>query len=47
MNKFDTKELIGKEYTPELGRHMPYGGLVSSKGIIIRVMTKSDYEKSH
>lgn len=34
---------VGKHYTTELGRQMPYGAVISSKGIIIRVMTKEDY----
>jgi hypothetical protein len=33
----------GKSYTLELGRQMPYGAIISSKGIITRVMTKDDY----
>jgi len=33
----------GKPYTPELGRQMPYGAIINSKGIIKRVMTKEDY----
>ena len=47
MSELDPKDLIGEKYTPELGKRMPYGGLVSFKGVITRVMTKSDYENSH
>jgi hypothetical protein len=36
-------EFVGKPYTPELGRQMPYGAVITSKGIIKRVMTKEDY----
>jgi hypothetical protein len=36
-------DFVGKPYTPELGRQMPYGAVITSKGIIKRVMTKEDY----
>lgn len=36
-------DFVGKPYTPELGRQMPYGAVITTKGIIKRVMTKEDY----
>ncbi|NYT02589.1 MAG: hypothetical protein GKC10_07520 [Methanosarcinales archaeon] len=36
-------DFVGLPYTPELGRQMPYGAIITSKGIIRRVMTKDDY----
>ena len=36
-------DFVGKPYTSELGRQMPYGALINFKGIIIRVMTERDY----
>jgi hypothetical protein len=41
--KAKQSEFVGKQYTPELGRQMPYGAIISSKGIIKRVMTEEDY----
>jgi len=42
-DKPDITDFVGKLYTTELGRQMPYGAVVSSVGVIIRVMTKEDY----
>jgi hypothetical protein len=36
-------DFVGKAYTPDLGKQMPYGAVISSKGIIKKVMTEEDY----
>jgi len=36
-------DFVGMSYTTELGRQMPYGAVINSKGIIKRVMTEEDY----
>ncbi len=41
--KLKPTDFVGKPYTPELGRQMPYGAVITSKGIIKKVMTKEDY----
>lgn len=40
MDKPEPLSVLGKKYNIETARHIPYGGLVSSKGIIIRVVTE-------
>jgi hypothetical protein len=43
--KEDTRpeDFIGHAYTPQIGRMLPYGALINSKGIIVQVMTEEDY----
>jgi hypothetical protein len=36
-------DFVGMPYTTELGRQMPYGAVIDSRGIIKRVMTEEDY----
>lgn len=46
MNAEDTSKphsFVGMAYTTDLGRQMPYGAIINSKGVIIRVMTEKDY----
>jgi hypothetical protein len=38
-----TQSFVGMAYTTDLGRQMPYGAVINSKGVIIRVMTEKDY----
>ncbi len=40
MDKPDPLSVLGKKYTRETARKMPYGGLVRSDGIIVEVMTE-------
>lgn len=40
MDKPDPLSVLGKKYNRETARHMPYGGLVSSKGVIVKVITE-------
>ena len=40
MDKPDPLSVLGKKYTRETARKMPYGGLVNSDGIIIEVITE-------
>jgi hypothetical protein len=42
-DEINPEDLIGQTYTPRLGRCMPYGALINSKGVIVRVMTEKDY----
>lgn len=41
----ELQALLGKEYTPENAHALKYGGIVDSKGIIVRVITKRDEER--
>jgi hypothetical protein len=40
MDKPDPLSVLGKKYNRETARHIPYGGLVNSKGIIVKVVTE-------
>lgn len=40
MDKPDSLSVLGKRYTRETARKMPYGGLVDSDGIIVQVITE-------
>jgi hypothetical protein len=40
MDKPDTMSVLGKRYTRETARKMPYGGLVNSDGIIVEVVSE-------
>ena len=40
MDKPDPLSVLGKKYNRETARQIPYGGLVSSKGIIVKVVTE-------
>lgn len=40
INKPDPLSVLGKKYTIETARHIPFGGLVNSDGIIIKVITE-------
>jgi hypothetical protein len=42
-DKINPKEFLGQAYTPQIGRHLPYGAIINSKGIIVQVMTEEDY----
>lgn len=35
--------LEGKPYNSETARHLKYGGIVNSKGIIVKVFTEEDF----
>ncbi len=46
MNEEDKSKyhsFVGMSYTTELGRQMPFGAIINSKGVITRVMTEKDY----
>jgi len=45
MNDEDLKKLVGQPYTEENAKKLIYGGRVNSKGIIVKVITKSDKKK--
>lgn len=40
MEKPDPLSVLGKKYNRETKRHIPYGALVNSKGIIVKVVTE-------
>jgi siroheme synthase (precorrin-2 oxidase/ferrochelatase) len=40
MEKPDPLSVLGKKYNRETKRHIPYGALVNSKGIIVEVVTE-------
>jgi len=40
MHKPNPESVLGKRYTIETARQMPYGGLVNSDGIIVQVITE-------
>jgi len=40
IEKPDPLSVLGKKYTRETARHIPYGGLMNSEGIIIEVITE-------
>jgi hypothetical protein len=40
MDKPNPEGVLGKRYTIETARQMPYGGLVNSDGIIVKVITE-------
>lgn len=40
METPDPLSVLGKRYTRETARNMPYGGLVNSDGIIVEVVTE-------
>ena len=42
IEKPDPISVLGKKYTRETARHIPYGGLVNSNGIIVRVITEEE-----
>ncbi len=42
IEKPDPLSLLGKKYTRETARHIPYGGLVNSEGIIVKVITEEE-----
>lgn len=42
-DKINPKEFLAQAYTSQIGRHLPYGAPINSKGIIVRVMTEEDY----
>jgi hypothetical protein len=37
------EKFLGQAYTPQMGKHLPYGALINFKGIIVHVMTEEDY----
>lgn len=42
-NRSKPHNFVGMAYTTDLGRQMPYGAIINSKGVIVRVMTEEDY----